>query len=223
MPVDDSTSKRFWAKVCKDGPTILHMETPCWMWTAARHSKGYGIFGIAKKTTRAHRLAFAWAGGDARDLLVLHDCDNPSCVNPSHLRAGTAADNSRDSSARNRTRCPITNEDAMNIRLRAERGETGAGMAREYGVLPQTISGIIHGRVKLFAGGPIRRWSVCVRHGGGFAMPDADVRNIRERASRGERAGVLAEEFGVSRTYVRRIIRGTSRKGAGGPLGRRLK
>ena len=36
-------------------------------------------------------------------LLVLHSCDNPSCVNPDHLRVGTQAENIQDRDAKGRT------------------------------------------------------------------------------------------------------------------------
>lgn len=37
-----------------------------------------------------------------KDRYALHSCDNPRCVNPSHLRWGTAADNTNDAVTRKR-------------------------------------------------------------------------------------------------------------------------
>ena len=68
----------------------------CWFWLAGKDEKGYGLF-WNKKTWRAHR--FSWTihyGKILRKLQVLHKCDNPSCVNPTHLFLGTNQDNVND-------------------------------------------------------------------------------------------------------------------------------
>ena len=36
-------------------------------------------------------------------MLILHNCDNPNCINPSHLRQGTVQDNSDDMVKRGRS------------------------------------------------------------------------------------------------------------------------
>lgn len=62
---------------------------------------------------RAHRLSWEWVNGPVpKGLKILHRCDNPSCVRPSHLYAGTSQRNSNDMMERNRhpnkkkTHCP---------------------------------------------------------------------------------------------------------------------
>lgn len=71
----------------------------CWEYRGGRNEQGYGLV----RKTRAHRIAYEHANGPIADRRhVLHSCDNPPCVNPDHLRAGTATDNMADCLERQR-------------------------------------------------------------------------------------------------------------------------
>lgn len=73
---------------------------PCWEWIAGKTSYGYGSFsagGREKGAVKAHRWSYEHYRVEIpAGLHVLHHCDRPSCVNPTHLFLGTQADNVRD-------------------------------------------------------------------------------------------------------------------------------
>ena len=95
--------ERFWSYVDKEGPTQSHMDTPCWLWTASTSPMGYGSFWMGKEThSRAHRVSWFIRHQVDTELNILHHCDNPSCVNPDHLFAGTQQDNVDDMFAKGR-------------------------------------------------------------------------------------------------------------------------
>lgn len=75
--------------------------TGCWWWSGCLDKDGYGRFLIRfnrkKEQWRAHRVSLFLAGIDlGTDLVVMHSCDQPSCVNPQHLSVGTQSQNIQD-------------------------------------------------------------------------------------------------------------------------------
>lgn len=85
----------FWALVDRSD------REGCWPWLGAT-SAGRGRW----KGTYAYRWSWQLANGRPvpEGLFVCHHCDNPICVRPDHLYAGTAKDNSRDAVRRGRHR-----------------------------------------------------------------------------------------------------------------------
>lgn len=86
---------RFWSKVSIVGE--------CWEWTAAKIPDGYGVFGVDGISRCAHRISWEFFHGQIpHSLYVLHRCDNPPCVNPSHLFIGSQKDNVSDCTSKGR-------------------------------------------------------------------------------------------------------------------------
>lgn len=139
---------RFWAKVEKT-PT-------CWLWTASGHG-GYGKFYVARDRPRVRAHRFSWElehGPIPEGLDVLHECDTPPCVRPSHLFLGTDEDNVRDMIEKGRQNWGVPERAARLLTwelVDAMRADMAAGMsraraARKYGVNHRTASNVALGR-----------------------------------------------------------------------------
>lgn len=91
--------QRFWAKVRK--------STGCWTWLGTTNNEGYGHIRAPRNgpLVKVHRYSWELHNGPIPNgMHVLHTCDNPSCVRPSHLFLGDHATNMKDRMDKGRTR-----------------------------------------------------------------------------------------------------------------------
>lgn len=145
---------RFWSKV-EHGPG-------CWIWQGSTKGRRYGAISRSvnkrKDWFQAHLIALCLERGSVPAApCVLHECDNPKCCRPSHLRPGTQADNVADMYAKGRNvnrghvgtshpMAKLTDEQVLDIRARLAEGYTQLSLARTFGVCQTAISHIKTGR-----------------------------------------------------------------------------
>jgi hypothetical protein len=123
----------------------------CWLWDGHLSAQGYGQFWMEGKSVAAHRASLMlFKGIDMAGQLARHDCDNPPCVNPDHLRPGTHQDNKNDAVERlrhgygeNNGRAKLTREQVVAIRQDTRDKWI---LAEIYGVSAETIYSIRCGR-----------------------------------------------------------------------------
>jgi hypothetical protein len=140
----EALTKRFWSKVTVGDPA------ECWEWTGMKIHHGYGMF---RKTT-AHRFSYQQHYGPiAPGLVICHKCDNPPCVNPAHLFAGTQRENMRDCSKKGRIRNPqfkkLTRQSLEEIRAMLASGTYQRVIAKQFGVSQRLISAIHVGKLHI--------------------------------------------------------------------------
>jgi len=140
-------SDKFWAMVA------VSSSDACWVWVGRRDKYGYGVFSVNGKQVGAHRVSWSLANGEIQDgMHILHRCNNPSCVNPSHLYAGTHRQNMDDMIAAGSKKgvkngqAKLTDKDVVAIRKKCAAGSTMAEMSREYGMSFMAISNLVHMR-----------------------------------------------------------------------------
>lgn len=201
----------FWNKMQK--PAV-----GCWIWPGTTDVKGYGRLFIEKtpsgatKIVYAHRMAYElFCGVLPKGIESCHRCDNPPCIRPDHLFAGTHADNMADGRSKNRfnpcganqprgedsVKSKLTSEQARTIRECYALGDiTMDALANRYGVYPATIHAIIRGKRWIEAGGDATSVRICRK------IPRETAELIRERYQNGERPTDLARAYNITATRV---------------------
>ena len=82
--------------------------TKCTFWSGGKDQDGYPMFWLDGKTERASRALWKILFGDIPDgMIVRHKCDNPECLEITHLELGTHKENTGDALVRGRMLGPI--------------------------------------------------------------------------------------------------------------------
>lgn len=133
---------RFFAKVDKQ------INSPHWMWTAAKNGKGYGIFWFNGKLDTAHRQSYRMHKGEIpKDNMILHKCDIRLCVMPDCLFPGTGHDNTQDmlSKGRNVNHSKISDAAVLELLRQHHNGVRQVRLTRQFGLSHAQVSRIISG------------------------------------------------------------------------------
>jgi hypothetical protein len=129
-------------------------QSECWVWTGRRDAWGYGRINKGTFRTRAHRLSWELSVGPIPSgVFVCHRCDNPPCVNPSHLFLGTSRENTADMVAKGRqargerkNTAKLTEKIVEKIRHEVAAGLTYRQAALKYGVGFYSVRCIVRGK-----------------------------------------------------------------------------
>ena len=143
-------SERFAAAIAG----IVRSDDECWEWDRAKTTNGYGTIFDGAKPMAAHRASWTLHHGPIPPgMFVCHHCDNPPCVNPSHLFLGTAADNTHDAMIKGRMLqkgvypwSRLTREQVQEIRELIRLGHSRSRIAAKYGVKAGTVDSIRYGK-----------------------------------------------------------------------------
>lgn len=161
----ESDRARFW-----DGVPEWTKTGDCWEWELGTFRQGYGRLYVRRKSMLAHRISYELNVGPIPEgMFVCHKCDNPPCVNPSHLFLGTALDNMRDKVSKGRhgnvsgddhhSRCrpetvlrgvrhwnsKLTEDDVLRIHALHAGGMIQRRLCERFNASPQTVSAILKG------------------------------------------------------------------------------
>jgi hypothetical protein len=136
----------------------------CWEWVGFLDKNGYGKFTWCKGVyKRAHRVAWVLDGNAELppSVYLLHKCDNPACIRPSHMMPGSQKDNIRDMDAKGRRgksskptalvgekhwKASLTDDLVRKAREMFANGASKASIVRDLGASPNAIYALLDGK-----------------------------------------------------------------------------
>lgn len=133
----------------------------CWLWVGATQTNGYGQIYDGARVQLAHRVSYEMHKGNIGEAdCVLHECDNPACVNPDHLWLGNQDANMKDMAKKGRSNrrwkirgtdvvfSKLCATDVIEIRTKyASGGASQRKLAADYGVTQPAIGAVIRREV----------------------------------------------------------------------------
>jgi hypothetical protein len=129
-------------------------DSKCWEWTGSRSIGGYGRVNTGNGVRLVHVVSYAHhCGRPPEGLVVAHQCHNPACCNPVHLRLMTQRENVLQSLDRGTFsfapkvyKVPPSEHSLIRM-AHAYRGVSASSLAEKYGVSKSLIQKIIYCKV----------------------------------------------------------------------------
>lgn len=148
------SSSKFCCFECQFWHSTKVSENGCIEWQGTRTAAGYGQVKYNGKTSRAHRVAWMIQLGEIPEgKLLMHQCDNPRCVNVAHLKPGTDKENMLECVARRRIAhghrarwTKIGPENVQEVRHLIAIGMRLTDIAKKFGVQRTSIAQIADGK-----------------------------------------------------------------------------
>ena len=94
------------------------MSDACWEWQGNKKKRNekYGFIKFGSVCYFAHRISYLiFNGAIYKESMIMHTCDNPSCVNPKHLVLGNQSINMIDCVKRERHPATKLNEECVKV------------------------------------------------------------------------------------------------------------
>jgi len=232
--------KRTDLKTRLEAKFIRRSSEECWLWTAGKNNQGYGQIregGLLPKKL-AHRVSYELYVGKLGDSdCVLHKCDTPSCVNPSHLFVGTFKDNYNDMVAKGRRKIIVnpdkkpphhfgsghpnaimTEQLVLEARTRYDAGWSLRRLMKAYGLKKRGLQHLLRGKTWPDVGGPISSpmlYSHEIFKGSSHPnskLNENTVRAARDMRASGETFQSIADKLGVSCGTIHDCVTGKTWK-----------
>ncbi len=207
----------FWKRVQKtDG---------CWEWPGPFSGSGYGyVYGDGTgHSLLAHRVSYVIHKGPiAPGLHICHACDNPKCVNPEHLWAGTHEENHKDALIKGRKHSSsirsLVKLNAESVRRILALGPTTptVQLAEMFGVHRSTILDVLRGSIWWVVDPHIQRPIKPFGQTGKIGLHKREprklsqdaIRSILEMTNRGCGIAEITRSMGIGRATVRKVVYG---------------
>lgn len=162
-----SLKARIREKLDKNGPMpskVAIREYPeikgkcCWLWTGTLGHNDYPQMTFGNKTVKIHRAVGKLKYGKLTvDDIIMHKCDVPYCIRPTHIKKGTTQENTADRDRKGRfvqgklhyrkgessNRCKLTEKKVLRIRRLAKKGCSRSDLGVVFGVTPENINRIV--------------------------------------------------------------------------------